>query len=90
MKITHVEAEWLRYGIPEKRQHTSDFGKLTTFDMTLVRIDTDEGITGYGEAKGGVGSAAINAPIVAVINEELRPVLVGQDPRDISGLWEHM
>lgn len=86
MRITNVDAQWLRYPIPEAKQHTSDFGRLTTFDMTLVRIDTDEGITGYGEAKAAVGSAGINAPVVAGINQELRPRLVGRDPRDISGL----
>lgn len=90
MKITNIEATWLRYQIPESGQHTSDFGRLTTFDMTLVRIDTDAGVTGYGEAKAAVGSAGINAPVVAVINEELRPMLVGQDPRDITSLWERM
>lgn len=90
MKITNIEATWLRYQIPESGQHTSDFGRLTTFDMTLVRVNTDEGVTGYGEAKAAVGSAGINAPVVAVVNEELRPLLVGQDPRDISGLWERM
>lgn len=90
MKITNVEATWLRYQIPESGQHTSDFGRLTTFDMTLVRIDTDAGITGYGEGKAAVGSAGINAPVVAVVNEELRPLLIGEDPRDISGLWERM
>ncbi|HVF28331.1 MAG TPA: mandelate racemase/muconate lactonizing enzyme family protein [Pyrinomonadaceae bacterium] len=90
MKITNVEATWLRYQIPEAGQHTSDFGKLTTFDMTLVRVETDSGLTGYGEAKAAVGSAGVNAPVVSVVNEELRPLLVGQDPRDISGLWERM
>ena len=90
MKITNIEAKWLRCRIPKERQHTSDFGRLTTFDMTLVRIDTDGGIAGYGEAKAGVGSAGINAPVVAVISEELCPLLIGRDPRDISGLWERM
>jgi L-alanine-DL-glutamate epimerase-like enolase superfamily enzyme len=90
MKITNVEATWLRHQIPEAGQHTSDFGKLTTFDMTLVRVETDAGLTGYGEAKAAVGSAGINAPVASVVNEELRPLLVGQDPRDISGLWERM
>ncbi len=90
MKITDVKATWLRYQIPEISQHTSDFGRLTTFDMTLVRVETDEGVTGYGEGKAAVGSAGINAPVVSVVNEELRPLLVGRDPRDISGLWELM
>jgi len=90
MKITEVEATWLRYPIPQSGQHTSDFGRLTTFDMTLVRIDTDAGLTGYGEAKAAVGSAGINGPVAAVIMEELRPMLLGEDPRHISKLWERM
>lgn len=90
MKIVNVTAKWLRYQIPEAAQHTSDFGRLTTFDMTLVRIDTDEGLTGFGEAKAAVGSAGINAPVAACVNEELRPLLIGEDPRDISALWERM
>lgn len=90
MRITNVEARWLRYHIPEERRHTSDFGTVPTFDMALVRVDTDADITGYGEAKGGIGNAAINAPIVSIVNDEFRPLLEGRDPRDISGLWELM
>lgn len=49
----------------------SDFGELTTFDSTLVRIETDNGLTGYGEAKAAVGSAGVCGPVVAVVNEAL-------------------
>ena len=90
MKITKVTATWLRCPIPAERQHVSDFGRLQTFDTTIVRIDTDLGISGYGEAKGGVGSAAICSPIVSVVNDELKPILLGQDPTEISLLWEKM
>ncbi len=90
MKITHLQATWLRCPIPTENQHITDFGRMQTFDTTLVRIDTDEGITGYGEAKGAVGSAAICAPIVSVIHEELRPLLIGQDPCKVTWLWERM
>ncbi len=90
MKITDVVATWLHYEIPETAQHTSDFGRVKSFDMTLVRIKTDAGLNGYGEAKAAVGSAGINAPIVSVINNELKPLLIGQDPRDVSALWEKM
>ncbi|MEJ7713252.1 MAG: hypothetical protein WKF84_26255 [Pyrinomonadaceae bacterium] len=76
--------------MPETSQHTSDFGRLATFDMTLVRVETDAGITGYGEAKAAVGSAGINAPIASCVNEDLRPLLIGKDPRDTSALWEEM
>ncbi|RMF87413.1 MAG: mandelate racemase/muconate lactonizing enzyme family protein, partial [Nitrospinota bacterium] len=90
MKITEVNATWLRYPIPEERQHTSDFGRLTTFDMTLVEVVTDAGIHGYGEAKAQVGSASDNHALLALITQELQPLLVGRDPRQISALWEEM
>ena len=80
MKITDVNATWLRYPIPEDKQHVSDFGRLATFDMTLVEIETDAGITGYGEAKAQVGSASDNHALLAMIKEELQPLLVGRDP----------
>ncbi|MBW1699578.1 MAG: mandelate racemase/muconate lactonizing enzyme family protein [Deltaproteobacteria bacterium] len=90
MKITDVNAIWLRYPIPEDRQHVSDFGRLTTFDMTLVEVVTDGGITGYGEAKTQVGSSSDNHAVVAMIQHEFRPLLVGKDPRRITALWEDM
>ena len=90
MQITDVRATWLRYPIPPDQQHVSDFGRLTTFDMTLVEVVTDAGISGYGEAKAQVGSASDNHALVALITEELRPLLVGRDPRQVSALWEEM
>ena len=43
MKIARVEATWLQVPIPLGQQHTSDFGRASTFDTALVRIDTDVG-----------------------------------------------
>ena len=90
MNITAVHATWCRVPIPYERQHTSDFGRVTTFDSVIVRIDTDTGLTGWGEAKAGVGSAAACAGLAAIINEDYAPLLLGQDPRDISRLWDTM
>ncbi len=90
MKISSVKAVWLRYPIPDSLQHTSDFGRLRTFDATLVRIETDAGLVGYGEAKAAVGSAGVCGPLVSIVNETLRPLLLGQESRDIGRLWEIM
>ncbi|GIX46272.1 MAG: enolase [Candidatus Tectimicrobiota bacterium] len=90
MRIADVRATWLRCPIPEASQHVSDFGRLTTFDMTLVEVVADSGLCGYGEAKAQVGSASDNHALVALINHELRPLLLGRDPRQISALWETM
>jgi L-alanine-DL-glutamate epimerase-like enolase superfamily enzyme len=90
MKITRVEATWLQVPIPTERQHVSDFGRATTFDTALVRVQTDAGITGVGEAKVSAGSPGDYHGVVAVINQEFGPELVGQDPRDITRIWENL
>ncbi len=88
MKIRTVKAEWLHVPIPEAEQHVSDFGRIASFDSVLVRIETECGIVGYGEAKEGVGSSANCDGLVAVINRKFAPLLVGQEPRDITRLHE--
>ena len=90
MKITRVEATWLQVPIPPERQHVSDFGRATTFDTALVRIETDAGIGGVGEAKVSAGSPGDYHGVVAIINHEFGPGLVGQDPRNISRIWESL
>jgi L-alanine-DL-glutamate epimerase-like enolase superfamily enzyme len=90
MRIKDIEAHWLRCPIPYEKQHVSDFGRLTTFDMTLVVVTTESGLQGYGEAKAAVGSAGSCASLVTCILHELRPILLGQDARQITRLWERM
>jgi len=48
------------------------------FDWTFVRLETDEGIRGLGEC--------FFAPGLTAILRSLEPLLVGEDPRDISRL----
>jgi D-galactarolactone cycloisomerase len=90
MKITNVEAFWLRCPIPKEKQHFSDYGLLTNFDMTLVVVTTDSGLQGFGEAKAAVGSSGSCASIVSCIENEIKPILLGKDARHISRIWEHI
>ena len=90
MKITNVEAFWLRCPIPKEKQHFSDYGLLTNFDMTLVVVTTDSGLQGFGEAKAAVGSSGSCASIVSCIENEIKPILIGKDARHISRIWEHI
>lgn len=88
MKIANIEAFWLRCPIPKEKQHFSDYGLLTNFDMTLVVVTTDTGLQGFGEAKAAVGSSGSCASIVSCVENELKPQLIGQDARNISRIWE--
>jgi hypothetical protein len=52
-------------------------GLDNTGDGCLVRIDTDAGLTGYGEA-------GFSAPACRAIIETMKPVLIGGDPLAIE------
>jgi L-alanine-DL-glutamate epimerase-like enolase superfamily enzyme len=88
MRIKSVDASGVHIPIAPERQHVSDFGRTVSFDATIVRIETECGLVGWGEAKAQVGSMATNHALTAMINEEFAPLLVGEDPRDITRLWE--
>jgi L-alanine-DL-glutamate epimerase-like enolase superfamily enzyme len=90
VKITNVHATWVHVPIPLARQHVSDFGRIASFDSVIVKIETDGALVGWGEAKAGVGSAASAYGLAAIVNRDYAPLLVGQDPRDVSRLWDVM
>ena len=90
MKIKRVTADWLHVPIPEEQQHTTDFGRIAAFNSTLVRVETEGGLVGFGEAKAAVGSAGTNAALTSCIERELAPLILGEDARDISRLWDVM
>ncbi len=53
----------------------------------FVRVDTDEGITGWGEAtNSGVGMALI----IGRALELVKPDLIGEDPADIERIWHRL
>lgn len=56
------------------------------FDTTLVRIETDTGVIGWGEAKAPVAPRVAQA----IVHDLLREQLLGADPRRIEVLWETM
>ena len=43
MIVRHVGARWLHCPIPVERQHVSDFGRITAFDMALVVLPIGTG-----------------------------------------------
>ena len=53
--------------------------------LVIVRVETDAGVTGYGEC-----SAMNRAVIKSVVTDSLAPLLVGENPLDIERLWEKM
>lgn len=86
--IREVRAHWIRCPIPADQQHVSDFGLIETFDATIVSVTTDDGLTGYGEAKAAAGSAGSCATLVDCIANDVAPEVTGRDSRRITEIFE--
>lgn len=90
MRIKSIEASWLRVPIPPERQHRSDFGLHISFDTSLVRVETDTGVVGWGEAKAAVGGSGTYSALTHIINKDLGPLLIGRDALSPARSWEEM
>lgn len=88
--ICAIRADWLSCPIPEKNQHVSDFGRMQSFDMCLVTIKLENGLTGYGEAKAAVGSQGSCQSLAALINGEIADLLIAQDSSKITRIWNRL
>ncbi len=83
MKITDVKTTTLAYEGPQVMDAAHALGRRTAL---IVEIHTDAGLVGIGEAESS-GRPEITKAIIA---HDLRPLLVGADPRDIERLWAVM
>ena len=88
MRIKTTQAWWVRIPIETARQHRSDFGQIRTFDAAIVRIETDDGLVGWGEGKNAAGSAGSYGALVHMLNHEFGPMIAGRSAGDIGPIWE--
>ena len=84
MKITDVQA--IPLAIPLKPLDPPSAWQTRMRKQVLVRVLTDDGLTGVGEAFALGGPLAVSDVIV----ESLKPMLVGQDPSRIDYLADLM
>lgn len=79
MKITDVR--WTSAFIPIEAPLRYAFGSHPGFTRIIIEIDTDEGITGFGECYGGASRAGQLA--------EMKPLLIGEDPMQLERIrWK--
>jgi D-galactarolactone cycloisomerase len=82
MKITDIKTIRLRAEIPADGQVFSRSGVRTSRSATLVRVETDEGLSGTGSCSG-------NGELIdAIIARVLKPLLIGMDPTAIDDIWD--
>src|SRR3954454_14826234 len=85
MKITEVVCQIIR--IPNIQAKTA-----SSQDVVLVRVRTDTGLEGIGEADATpeVVKAIVDAPFSHNIACGLREILLGEQPLETERLWQKM
>ena len=91
MKITAIRAYQVDLPLKEGRYSWSNGNYVEVFDSTVVEVETDAGLKGYGETC-PLGSAYLPAYALGVRSglAELAPKVIGLDPRDLGVLNRHM
>ena len=87
MKITRIETFPVLIPLKPERRMISSLGRHEVSRYVLIRVETDAGIEGAGEATvmpRWSGETVWGA--TAMIDQVLAPALIGHDPRDIEGI----
>lgn len=82
MKITRVTSHVLQYDLPEELGYSQQY--YTKRTAHLVEVQTDEGITGWGECFGPGNIALANK---AIVEKVIQPMVLGNDPVDRDAIW---
>ena len=91
MKITAIRAYQIDLPLKEGRYSWSNGNFVEVFDTTVVEVETDTGLTGWGECC-PLGSSYLPAYALGVRSglAELAPALIGADPLSLDVLNRRM
>lgn len=82
MKITKVTSHVLGYDLPEPLGYSQQYYHKRT--AHLVEVETDDGVTGWGECFGAGNIALANKGIVEQV---IQPMVLGLNPLDRDVIW---
>ena len=85
MKITDVRTIPLSYRC--EQPYMSAAGVQIARNALVVEVETDSGLVGIGEA-GSAGGPLASTQVV--VEQELKPLLLGEDPLLVERLWQKM
>src|SRR5436189_4805641 len=87
VKITRVEPIPVRVPLKQGMTTKTAHGEHIDSPYVLVRVHTDEGLVGLGEATLAPRWSGETSPsCVAAIEDLIAPALVGEDPRRVNAL----
>jgi len=83
MRIAEVRAYATSVPLPPDAQVTLGIGRAVKRDAVVVRVTTDDGLVGWGEAHHGRSPGAV----AHHINTTLRQLVLGLEATDVVGVW---
>lgn len=83
MRIADLRAVPISFPVPADKSVRLGIGRSVKRDSVLVRVETDEGHVGWGEAHHGRCPGAI----AKLIDTTMRELVLGFDAHDVSGVW---
>jgi L-alanine-DL-glutamate epimerase-like enolase superfamily enzyme len=86
MRITSIRAMPISYRVPQGQNVRLGIGRAVKRDAVLVKVETEDGITGWGEAHHGRCPGAIAKLVDTTISE----LVVGMDAFDVAGVWQRV
>lgn len=86
MRIAEVRAFPVSYPIAPQNRVALGIGTAVKRDAVLVKVTSDSGLAGWGEAHHGRAHTAV----AKLIETTLRQLIVGLDANDISSIWDRM
>lgn len=88
MVITDIQFRIMNFRFEEPMKVA--FATITDMDSCIIKILTDEGITGYGEAAPLPFVTGDDLDTVLAVGKQLRNALIGMDPRAIGAIHRVM
>lgn len=83
MRIAKLEAIPISFPVPENKSVRLGIGRSVKRDSVLVRVETDDGVIGWGEAHHGRAPGAI----ARLIDSTMKELIINHDALDINGVW---
>ena len=84
MKIADITAYALSFPVSAKGAVSLGIGRTVKRDTVIVKVRTDDGLVGFGEAHHGRAPGAV----AHLVNTTLRELLLGRDALDVVGAWQ--
>lgn len=89
MKITDLNVSEFEIYFAKENPYTAKH-TINTISHSIIQVFTDEGITGVGRTRQISPSSAPLSPYGLRMNENLKRLIIGQDPFEYLRLWDNM